>query len=630
MNQESRLLEKLTWKQNLENVKALFKIVSGLDKYCFSLMALCNVLKVAAEYGALILSAYIVDGLAAGTDLDRLLMTAVLGAAGISAFTALSHWVQSRVDIRREIIANKYNALQQEKVLDMDFAMIDSPRLKEIKDRIRQDNNWFAGIYSLFFQMESLMNNCLGILGAVAAGASVLGSLKGKSLVPALAGMLILTVIMAALQKLYFHYQELVYYSIFHIPTRKEKEKLYTYTWAFAVGQAGFQYKNGKDVRVYDGYGLMKYWTRDRQLGREYQETYINQPVKAEMGAGAVNGAMPAISSVGAYMVAVIAALAGGMPAGAVVLFAGCLSRLVTCACKVALHGGQVALTARRQEGIMELLKLPDEMYKGSLPVEKRSDHQYQIEFCNVSFRYPGTEAYVLKNFSLKLNVGEKLAIVGRNGSGKTTMIKLLCRLYDPDEGEILVNGVDIRKFRQEEYAQLFSVVFQDFVLFSLMLAENVAVSTEYEEKKLRKCLEDAGFGERLKTLEQESAGIRSYLNKDYTDLGIEVSGGEAQKLAIARAIYKDAPFVLLDEPTAALDPLAEAEIYENFDKIVGDKTAVYISHRLSSCRFCEKIAVFDKGELVQTGSHEELLAQEGGVYAALWNAQAKYYEQVL
>ncbi|MCH5258629.1 MAG: ATP-binding cassette domain-containing protein [Lachnospiraceae bacterium] len=264
-------------------------------------------------------------------------------------------------------------------------------------------------------------------------------------------------------------------------------------------------------------------------------------------------------------------------------------------------------------------------MYKGRLPMEKRSDNQYQIEFKNVSFRYPGREDWALKDFSLKLTVGEKLAIVGMNGSGKTTMIKLLCRLYDPQEGEILLNGVDIRKFKQADYLSLFSVVFQDYVLFPFQLGENVAINREYEANKVGTCLEDVGLRDRLADMEN---GIQTYLYKDYDDNGVEVSGGEAQKIAIARAVYKDAPFILLDEPTAALDPKAEYEIYTNFDKITGDKTAIYISHRLSSCRFCEKIAVFHEGRLIQTGTHEELLKDRDGKYYEMWNAQAKYYKE--
>ena len=211
------------------------------------------------------------------------------------------------------------------------------------------------------------------------------------------------------------------------------------------------------------------------------------------------------------------------------------------------------------------------------------------------------------------------------NGSGKTTMIKLLCRLYDPQEGEILLNGVNIKKFKQEEYSRLFSVVFQDFSLFSLMLAQNVAVNVDFDEGKVEKCLEDAGFGERLAGWEQ---GLVTYLYKDYEDSGVEISGGEGQKIALARAIYKEAPFILLDEPTAALDPLAEYEIYTSFDKIAGNKTAIYISHRLSSCKFCDKIAVFHKGQLVQLGNHDELVADTNGKYYEMWEAQAQYYRK--
>ena len=373
----------------------------------------------------------------------------------------------------------------------------------------------------------------------------------------------------------------------------------------------------------------MKHRTYDQEQTKEYKDYFVKTPAVGGAGEGAAKGAMRGVCTAGAYFLTAWLALTGGIPVGTVILFAGCLANLLESCVALILNFQELALAARKQVAILELLSLSNEMYKGSLPMEKRSDGQYTIEFSNVSFRYPGSENYALRHFSLKLNVGEKLAIVGRNGSGKTTMIKLLCRLYDPDEGVILVNGVDIRKFRQEEYVRLFSVVFQDFQLFSLMLAENVASSAEYEEERIEKCLADVGFGERLARLKKEGEGIRSYLYKDYTDSGIEISGGEAQKLAIARAVYREAPFVLLDEPTAALDPLAEAEIYSNFDKIAGEKTAVYISHRLSSCRFCKKIAVFDEGRLVQLGSHEELLAEEDGTYAKLWNAQAQYYQTV-
>ncbi len=271
----------------------------------------------------------------------------------------------------------------------------------------------------------------------------------------------------------------------------------------------------------------------------------------------------------------------------------------------------------------LEFLDIPNQMYQGTIPVEKRMDNEYEIAFKNVSFKYPGSETYALRNLSFTFKIGQKLAVVGMNGSGKTTMIKLLCRLYDPTEGEITLNGIDIRKYDYKEYLSIFAVVFQDFKLFSFSLGQNIAANVKVNETKAKECLEMAGFGERFKSLPK---GLDTYFSKDFEEDGISFSGGEAQKVALARALYKDSPFIILDEPTAALDPIAEAEIYSKFNDIVGDKTAIYISHRLSSCRFCDEIVVFDHGEVVQQGSHEVLVADEKGKYYELWCAQAQYY----
>ena len=245
------------------------------------------------------------------------------------------------------------------------------------------------------------------------------------------------------------------------------------------------------------------------------------------------------------------------------------------------------------------------------------------IEFEHVSFRYPGSNEWAVRDLSIRLEKGVHFAVVGRNGSGKTTFIKLLCRLYDPVEGRILLNGRDIREFKYEQYQRLFAVVFQDFQLFAMPLGENVASAMEYDEEKVMRALDQAGTGQWARELPKGLEQPLYLVEKD----GINISGGEAQKIAIARALYKDSPFVILDEPTAALDPLAEAEIYEGFREMVAKKGAVYISHRLSSCRFCDTIAVFDEGRLVQLGGHEELLGDEGGKYYELWNAQAQYYQ---
>ncbi len=259
---------------------------------------------------------------------------------------------------------------------------------------------------------------------------------------------------------------------------------------------------------------------------------------------------------------------------------------------------------------------------EGGKAIEPDTSLPYTLELRDVSFRYPNTETWALRHVNMKFQVGSRLAVVGENGSGKTTFIKLLCRLYDPTQGEILLNGIDIHKYSYRQYIDLFSVVFQDFQLLAFPLGQNVAAAVEVDKGRAARCLEMAGFGKRLAALPQ---GLETPLYKEFDESGVQVSGGEAQKIALARALYKDAPFVVLDEPTAALDPVAEMEVYENFDKIVGDKTAVYISHRLSSCRFCDDIAVFDHGHIVQQGSHDTLV-EAPGKYQELWHAQARYY----
>lgn len=248
----------------------------------------------------------------------------------------------------------------------------------------------------------------------------------------------------------------------------------------------------------------------------------------------------------------------------------------------------------------------------------------YEFTFENVSFRYPRAERDALKNLNLTLRAGERLAVVGLNGAGKSTMIKLLLRLYEPTEGRILLNGVDVRTYEKESYYQVFAPVFQQVELFAFPIAQNVSMQNAAgtDKKKAEQCVRDAGLSEKLQTL---SRGVDTQMLKIVYDDGVDFSGGEKQKLALARALYKDAPVVVLDEPTAALDAIAEAKLYEDFDRLIGNKTAVYISHRLSSTQFCSAVAMFADGEMKEYGTHEELIAKNGA-YAELFRVQAQYY----
>ena len=331
------------------------------------------------------------------------------------------------------------------------------------------------------------------------------------------------------------------------------------------------------------------------------------------------------LTTAATYLFVALKTYIGAFGLGGFIKYQFCIARIVDAA--ESISGAITALRTNNDylETFFEYLDTPTEMHYGTIPTEKRMDNKYDIEFHNVSFKYPNTENYAIRNLNLKFRVGDRIAVVGMNGSGKTTMIKLLCRLYDPTEGYITLNGIDIQKYDYEDYLDLFSVVFQDFRLFSFSVGENVSAEVDYDEEKVWSSLEKAGMLERVKAMPK---GLKTPVYKDFEEDGVEISGGEAQKLAIARALYKDAAFVILDEPTASLDPIAEHEIYSRFNDMVKDKTTVYISHRLSSCRFCDRILVFDNGQLIQDGSHENLLENPDGKYSELWNAQAQYYAE--
>lgn len=248
----------------------------------------------------------------------------------------------------------------------------------------------------------------------------------------------------------------------------------------------------------------------------------------------------------------------------------------------------------------------------------------YEIEFTNVSFKYPNTERYIYRNLSLKIKSGQKLAIVGINGAGKTTFIKLLTRLYEPTTGEILLNGINIKHFNKEEYYELFSAVFQEIKMMAFSVAENVALKKKanIDRNRVTEVIEKADIGEKIFSLEKS---IDTSLFKVLDDKGIELSGGQNQKLALARALYKNGDIIILDEPTAALDPISEYNTYLRFNELVGEKTAVYVSHRLASTRFCDVIAFFEEGEIKEYGTHDELIEMNGR-YREMFDVQAQYY----
>lgn len=377
----------------------------------------------------------------------------------------------------------------------------------------------------------------------------------------------------------------------------------------------------GKNIRMFHQQNLLSVHLK-KLFGRIYD--IVDEVGDIEEKRSRYASILEVLTSGMLYFMLGILVLKHAISIGNVCLYAGCASMFLSHFRYWILELTLIEKNTKYVKKYFDFLDIPNKKYEGTLPVEKRDDDRFMIEFRNVSFRYPGSDVDVLKNFSIKFRIGERLAVVGKNGSGKTTFIKLLCRLYDPTEGEILLNGIDIRKYEYAEYLSLFSVVFQDFKIPAFSIGQNVAAAEDYDEERVTEALDRVGLLELLDKLPQ---GLDTPLYKDFDKEGVDISGGEAQKVAIARALYHDTPFVILDEPTAALDPLAEYEIYSHFDDLVGSKTAVYISHRLSSCQFCNDILVIDEGKAVQRGNHEELIKDKEGLYYTLWNTQAQYYQ---
>ena len=379
------------------------------------------------------------------------------------------------------------------------------------------------------------------------------------------------------------------------------------------------KYQTGKEIRIY---GLKDLLMRDMtavwQEKCDIQARKMALQEKVSIQYQAVQAILLAFS----YVVIGVRGTSGMITGADVVKYVSALTALGG-ACRYMIeHFETVLLNMQYLHHYYEYLHLPNRKETGTVSTKDLAGQELTFTLEHVSFRYPGVEEYSLRDVNLTLHYGEKIALVGPNGAGKTTLILLLCRLYEPTQGRILLNGRDIREYDYREYHNLFGVVFQDFQLFAMNVAENVAAADTYEEKRVWECLDKAGVGERVREMEQ---GVQTQLY-NVGKKGVEVSGGEAQKIAIARALYKDAPCIILDEPTSALDPVAEYEIYAGFDQLVAKNLAVYISHRMSSCRFCERILVLEQGRIAEEGNHEALLAKNG-IYARMWNLQAKNYQ---
>lgn len=513
----------------------------------------------------------------------------------------ISMYTSSTAGIYDTYFDNYINTMLARRTMEMDFALTENKEALDQIQKAREGISWYSGgIPGLVTPFLDMIRNIIVISGVI-----VLIAMN----TPVMLFVTLFFVVLHALINKRFMKIEIQSYK-----DLSRLNRSFSYT-LFEL----LDFRYAKDIRLYGALKMMM-----EKTTKEINDliSVWKRQSKQNMPWQIIDSLLNSINTGILYLYLGILAIMSKISIGvcaqminAVGTFSSSISSLVTSVQNIIKSSSYI-------NEYIKFMDYPPVMQKGDKKPEGR-DHT--IEFRNVSFTYPNTDVQVLKNVSITIKPGEHLSIVGLNGAGKTTFIKLLCRLYDVDSGEILLDGVNIREYDYEEYMKLLSVVFQDFKLLAFSIRENIALNHEASEEELKGICRLAGVDEKVASLEK---GFDTVIFKSFDEDGIELSGGEQQKLAIARALFKNSPIVILDEPTAALDPIAEYEIYRQFDRLVGGKTAVYISHRLSSCRFCDKIAVFSDGTIKEYGHHDELIKIENGIYAEMFLAQAQYYKQ--
>jgi len=521
----------------------------------------------------------------------------------------IATFCDNRLSMRYFKFASKYQNLIEDKFLRTDYSNTDNPEIAQLKNKVMGDagNGDRDNGCAPEFIWHSVFQFFINLLGITTYG-GIIGSLSPI--------ILILLVISTAVTYLYGRYQ--IKYA------EKNRDK-----WGIIDRKAGYlsgfsyTFECAKDIRIYSMFGWLT------GLFKKYQQERFVWTKKLSLRSyiGSIIGALFTLIREGtAYFVLCLMLFDNKINIGdfifyfaAIAGFSGWLRNI----------GDDINGIIKK--GLMigyyrEYFDMPDK-YNHGKGCELPKDYPLDIEFKNVSYKYPAAENYTLKNLSFKIGKGEKLAVVGANGAGKTTLVKLICGLYFPTEGEILINGVSTTEFNIEDYYSMFSVVFQDIYLLPLQIRQFVASHYEdIDDANVTESLIRAGLGDKINSLPNRT---ESKLMKGIYDDSIDLSGGEKQKLMLARALYKNAPFVILDEPTAALDPIAENEIYLKYDEMTKDKTSVYISHRFASTRFCDRIFFVENGDITEIGSHEELIKLDGK-YAYMYNIQSHYYRNNL
>ncbi len=586
----------------ISNMRWMISAVARHNKALLVFVAISVICAPFMSYLWTFLSKFIIDMITAHSQSDELLIM-MLVFTGIQITVCMLESLSSCEWYRFIFVRFRLILEKNAKVMSVDFRCLEDP---DVMDCYQKASNAHG---SNFEGIEGLMRHSLMLLRSLAvtiAGIVILGTLN----IWIMLGVAVLAAINFAVRNAANKWGKLhIWDPLAKWWRRSEYMKREVTDFTFA-----------KEVRLFG----LRNWLSGKYS--ELQKERLNAQIKNEklwFGVALASSIITAGVQLFVYIYLIFAVSRGDVTIGNFTLYIASSTTMFTYLNN--LLGGIADLFQRSRETDDFRSFLDCDCGDGSdegieLPVLD----SYEFEFRNVSFRYPKADKYALKNLSITVKAGERLAVVGLNGAGKTTFIKLLLRLYEPTEGEILLNGVNVKEYSKRSYYRAFSPVFQDVELFAFPLAENVSMQSPDDTYKelAEKCLNDAGMGEKLKKL---SKGVSTEILKVIHDDGVDLSGGEKQKLALARALYKNAPVVVLDEPTAALDALAESKLYSDFDKLIGGKTAVYISHRLSSTQFCRSVAMFKDGHLVEYGTHDDLMKQNGA-YAEMFRIQAQYY----
>ena len=588
-----------------------------LAEYCPRLIR-TKVIAAAAEaltpFVTIWFSGRIINEIAGNRDIGTLVLLVVLTVVLGFAFSMTRNALNRVISEKESRMWNDFTKIFTDKQMNMDFAGLEDQEIQKQRQKAQENLFMFGnGLGQLIWDTPSLVKVIVGIAASVAMTASLFAARTGNAAldsrlwIAAAAGIMVLSGLIGARLR---RREEAVF--------KRWTDNTVWYNRAFTFyGYALYaETARAKDVRLYRQDRIADRVMRELDEHNRKSSSLLNRMSACQGLLELSRGVCNALC----YLFVAAKAGLGAFAVGSVVQYVGALMELVKSVSDLFFVITENRVYTGHLQKLFEYLDLPDAKHQGSRPV---SGTDHTIEFRNVSFRYPGSETDVLENVSITLHAGRKQALVGANGAGKTTFVKLLCRLYDPTEGQILLDGTDIREYDYDQYLNLFSFVFQDFKLFALPLGQNIAASEACDTERAEDCIRKAALENRYREMPD---GLETWLYHDLSEKGVEISGGEAQKIALARALYKGSPVIVLDEPTAALDPIAEAQVYAGFSSMVEDRTAVYISHRLSSCQFCDEITVFDKGRIVQQGTHAELLENPEGKYRELWDAQAQYY----